>query len=89
MSEQPEALRLAEKLNGYNLRSGYAQHCHKAARLLREQHAEIENLISRNQGLAMQNSLLRGTVEAMKRTAAAWAEKAAQRAIDEIRRVTP
>ena len=39
-----------------------------AARLLREQHAEIENLISRNQGLAMQNSLLRATVEAMKVT---------------------
>jgi hypothetical protein len=64
MNDQPEALRVAAALNlrpDWNVRAD-------AARLLREQHAEIENLISRNQGLAMQNSLLRGTVEAMKVT---------------------
>ena len=40
MTEQPEALRLAQELDAYHTRS-----CHKeAARLLREQHAEIERL---------------------------------------------
>ena len=42
---------------------------------LREQHAEIENLICRKHGLAMQNSPLRATVEAMKRTEAAMQER--------------
>lgn len=63
MTDQPEALRLANSLAAHSLsRHGQTQ----AARLLREQHAHIEDLISRNQGLAMQNSLLRATVEAMK-----------------------
>lgn len=69
MNEQPEALRVAAELDDLVLKTCGPEHWpleRVAARLLREQHAEIENLISRNQGLAMQNSLLRGTVEAMK-----------------------
>jgi hypothetical protein len=65
MSDQPEALRVAADLELYP--ASYTRDM-QTARLLREQHAEIENLISRNQGLAMQNSLLRATVEAMKVT---------------------
>ena len=70
MTDQPEALRVAEHLELYAT-FGRGDRSHDAARLLREQHAHIEDLISRNQGLAMQNSLLRATVEAMKRTEAA------------------
>jgi hypothetical protein len=71
MTDQPEALRVADELDDLALCSGPQAFWpleRVAARLLREQHAEIENLISRNQGLAMQNSLLRATVEAMKVT---------------------
>lgn len=35
MKTQPEALRLAEKMESYSLASGYAWHCHKAAAELR------------------------------------------------------
>ena len=38
MSEQPEALKLAEKLEGYSPNSGYATYCHKAAAELRRLH---------------------------------------------------
>ena len=38
MSAQPEALRLAEKMESYKLCSGYAWHCHKAAAELRRLH---------------------------------------------------
>ena len=38
MTTQPEALRLAEKMESYSLRSGYAWHCHKAAAELRRLH---------------------------------------------------
>ena len=38
MSKQPEALRLAEKMESYKLCSGYAWHCHKAAAELRRLH---------------------------------------------------
>ena len=38
MNKQPEALRLAEKMESYSLRSGYAWHCHKAAAELRRLH---------------------------------------------------
>jgi hypothetical protein len=86
MTDQPEALALrladlmAERVKPRVLHAtGQTQQpagfrpdreCVAAALLLREQHAHIEDLISRNQGLAMQNSLLRATVEAMKRTEA-------------------
>lgn len=88
MNDQPEALRLADLMaervkprwihaTGQTPQpAGFKpdRECLEAARLLREQHAHIEDLISRNQGLAMQNSLLRATVEAMKRTEAAMQE---------------
>ena len=38
MTQQPEALRLADKMNSYSLCSGYAWHCHKAAAELRRLH---------------------------------------------------
>lgn len=38
MTQQPEALRLADKMSSYNLCSGYAWHCHKAAAELRRLH---------------------------------------------------
>ena len=38
MKKQPEALRLADKMSSYNLCSGYAWHCHKAAAELRRLH---------------------------------------------------
>ena len=38
MTTQPEALRLADKMSSYNLCSGYAWHCHKAAAELRRLH---------------------------------------------------
>jgi hypothetical protein len=38
MSEQPKALQLAEKMESYQLGSGYAWHCHKAAAELRRLH---------------------------------------------------
>jgi len=45
MSEQPEALRLAEKMESYSLRSGYAWHCHKAAAELRRLHELNQELV--------------------------------------------
>lgn len=42
MNKQPEALELAERLGRYKLVSGYAWYCHKAAALLRTQHADLE-----------------------------------------------
>ncbi len=45
MSTQPEALRLAERLERYDAeRSGYAKHCHAAAAELRRLHRECEIL---------------------------------------------
>ena len=48
---QPEALRLAERLERYDAeRSGYAKHCHKAAAELRRLHevnTELLNLLKR------------------------------------------
>ena len=41
MTTQPEALKLADKMSSYNLCSGYAWHCHKAAAELRRLH-EVE-----------------------------------------------
>ena len=38
MNEKPEALKLAEKLEGYSPNSGYATYCHKAAAELRRLH---------------------------------------------------
>jgi hypothetical protein len=38
MNKQPEALKLAEKLEGYSPNSGYATYCHKAAVELRRLH---------------------------------------------------
>ena len=42
---QPEALRLADKMNSYSLRSGYAWHCHKAAAELRRLHESNTELV--------------------------------------------
>ena len=47
VNEQPEALRLAERLERYDAeRSGYAKHCHKAATELRRQHEAIQELVA-------------------------------------------
>ena len=47
MTTQPEALRLAEKLERYNAdRSGYAKHCHVAATELRRLHAVNVDLLA-------------------------------------------
>jgi len=46
MTTQPEALRIAERLERYDAtRSGYAQHCHKAAAELRRLHAVNQELL--------------------------------------------
>ena len=45
MTTQPEALRLADKMNSYSLRSGYAWHCHKAAAELRRLHEVNQELL--------------------------------------------
>ena len=47
MSNQPEALRLAERLELYDAtRSGYAKHCHFAAAELRRLHAVNQELVA-------------------------------------------
>jgi protein-disulfide isomerase len=46
MTTQPEALRLADKMNSYSLRSGYAWHCHKAAAELRRLHEVNTELLA-------------------------------------------
>ena len=46
MTTQPEALRLADKMNSYSLRSGYAWHCHKAAAELRRLHESNQELLA-------------------------------------------
>ena len=46
MTTQPEALRLADKMNSYSLRSGYAWHCHKAAAELRRLHETNTELLA-------------------------------------------
>ena len=43
---QPEALRLADKMSSYSLRSGYAWHCHKAAAELRRLHEANQELLA-------------------------------------------
>lgn len=45
-TQQPEALRLADKMNSYSLRSGYAWHCHKAAAELRRLHESNTELLA-------------------------------------------
>ena len=45
MKKQPEALRLADKMSSYNLCSGYAWHCHKAAAELRRLHEVNQELL--------------------------------------------
>ena len=46
MTTQPEALRLAERLERYDAeRSGYAKHCHAAAAELRRLHEVNEELL--------------------------------------------
>ena len=45
MTTQPEALRLADKMNSYSLCSGYAWHCHKAAAELRRLHESNTELV--------------------------------------------
>lgn len=45
MTTQPEALRLADKMSSYNLCSGYAWHCHKAAAELRRLHEVNQELL--------------------------------------------
>ena len=52
MTTQPEALRLADKMNSYSLRSGYAWHCHKAAAELRRQHELNQELLAALENLA-------------------------------------
>jgi hypothetical protein len=46
MTTQPEALRLADKMNSYSLCSGYAWHCHKAAAELRRLHESHQELLA-------------------------------------------
>ena len=46
MTTQPEALRLADKMNSYSLCSGYAWHCHKAAAELRRLHESNTELLA-------------------------------------------
>jgi len=47
MTTQPEALRIAERLERYDAtRSGYAQHCHKAAAELRRLHEVNTELLA-------------------------------------------
>ena len=46
MTTQPEALRLADKMSSYNLCSGYAWHCHKAAAELRRLHEVNTELLA-------------------------------------------
>ena len=45
MTQQPEALRLADKMSSYSLSSGYAWHCHKAAAELRRLHESNTELV--------------------------------------------
>ena len=45
-TQQPEALRLADKMNSYSLQSGYAWHCHKAAAELRRLHVINQELLA-------------------------------------------
>ena len=45
-TQQPEALRLADKMSSYSLRSGYAWHCHKAAAELRRLHESNQELLA-------------------------------------------
>ena len=45
-TKQPEALRLADKMNSYSLCSGYAWHCHKAAAELRRLHEVNADLLA-------------------------------------------
>ena len=53
MSTQPEALRLAERLERYDAeRSGYAKHCHAAAAELRRLHKSNQELIKALQACA-------------------------------------
>ena len=44
-TQQPEALRLANKMSSYSLSSGYAWHCHKAAAELRRLHSVNAELL--------------------------------------------
>jgi len=46
MTTQTEALRLADKMSSYNLCSGYAWHCHKAAAELRRLHEVNTELLA-------------------------------------------
>lgn len=47
VNEQPEALRLAERLERYDAeRSGYAKHCHAAAAELRRLHESNTELLA-------------------------------------------
>jgi len=52
MTTQPEALRLADKMSSYNLCSGYAWHCHKAAAELRRLHEVNQELLAALEKLA-------------------------------------
>jgi hypothetical protein len=52
MTTQPEALRLADKMSSYSLRSGYAWHCHKAAAELRRLHDVNTELLAALEKLA-------------------------------------
>lgn len=66
MTTQPEALRLADKMSSYSLRSGYAWHCHKAAAELRRLHNENETQKSE---LRMLSCMLQRQRHATKRNA--------------------
>lgn len=46
MTQQPNALRLADKMSSYSLSSGYAWHCHKAAAELRRLHEVNQELLT-------------------------------------------
>ena len=56
MTTQPEALRLADKMSSYNLCSGYAWHCHKAAAELRRLHEVNQELLIAMQKIAASSS---------------------------------
>ena len=51
-TQQPEALRLADKMSSYSLSSGYAWHCHKAAAELRRLHEVNQELLAALEKLA-------------------------------------
>ena len=59
MSKQPEALRVADELEMWTFGE-------PAARLLREQHAEIQRLRAENELLRAENELLRDALRPIK-----------------------